>query len=251
MSEWHESDAFWEDTAPFVFDQARLKSASEEAEQVLKLLGLPDGAAILDLGCGVGRHSLEFARRGMRVTGVDRTEGYLERARAESAEQGLDVEWVRADMREFRRENVFDAAVSLLTSFSYFADPAEDRRVAENVLASLKPGGRFVIDLMGKEVLARIFREKDWHEEPDGTLLLEERRVTQEWGQLQARWIIIRDGARNEHRFTLRLYSAAELSRLLRDAGFSTVTAYGSLAGAPYDEKAERLVLVACKGEAA
>ena len=251
MSEWHESDAFWEDTAPFVFDQARLKSASEEAEQVLKLLGLPDGAAILDLGCGVGRHSLEFARRGMRVTGVDRTEGYLERARAESAEQGLDVEWVRADMREFRRENVFDAAVSLLTSFSYFADPAEDRRVAENVLASLKPGGRFVIDLMGKEVLARIFREKDWHEGPDGTLLLEERRVTDDWGRLEARWIVIRNGSRSEHRFTLRLYSAAELRCLLLDVGFGDLAAFGSLGGSPYDESAQRLVIVAGKSGAA
>ncbi len=247
MSEWHESDTFWEDTASVVFNQARLGSAPDEAKQVLDLLHLPQGAAILDLGCGVGRHSLEFARRGFQVTGVDRTVRYLKQARANAAEQGLDIEWVRADMRHFQRPNAFDAAVSLLTSFSYFADPAEDRLVTERVLAGLKPGGRFLIELMGKEVLARIFQERDWHEEPDGTLLLEERRVTHDWGQLDARWIVIRDKSRTEHRFTLRLYSAAELSRLLRDSGFSTTAAYGSLAGAPYDEKAERLVVVGHK----
>jgi len=58
---------------------------------------------VLELACGPGRHALEFARRGYRVTGVDRTARYLETAREKAGEEGLDVEWVEADMRTLRR----------------------------------------------------------------------------------------------------------------------------------------------------
>lgn len=248
MSEWHDNEAFWEDTAPVLFTDERLRKAGTEVEQVLGLLELPPGAAILDLACGAGRHAHEFARRGYCVTGVDRTARYLDEAKRKAAEQGLEIEWVQADMRHFRQAARFDAAVSLLTSFGYFADPAEDRRVAENLFACLKPGGRLVMDLMGKEVLARIYRQDGWHEEPDGILLLEDRRVTDDWSRLEARWIIIQGERRCEHRFELRLYSAAELKTLLGDVGFSEIRACGSLEGAPYDHHAERLVMLARKG---
>ena len=247
MTSWHEDDALWSDLAPVVFNQERLRQAVTEVDQVLALLRLPPGAAILDLGCGPGRHSLEFAKRGYRVTGVDRTAVYLGRARAQADEQGLDIEWVQADMREFRRDRAFDGVVSLLTSFGYFEDPADDWRVLSNIVASLKPCGVLVLDLMSKEVLARIFRERDWHEEPDGTILLEQRQVAADWGRLDVRWIVLLGRERREHRFSLRLFSAAELQGGLREAGFVETRAYGSLAAASYDHEAQRLVVVAKK----
>ena len=133
-------------------------------------------------------------------------------------------------------------------TFGYFADPGEDRHIVENLFTSLKPGGHLVMDLMGKEVLARIYRQYDWHKEPDGTLLLEERWVTDDWGRLEARWIIIQGEQRREHRFELRLYSASELKGLLGDAGFGQIRAFGSLDKVPYDHQAERLVIHARKG---
>jgi len=247
MTEWFDNEAFWEDVAPALFTAERFEQAAEEVEQLVKLIGLAPGAAVLDLGCGPGRHSLALARRGFRVTGVDRTASYLETAKKRGDEQGLTVEWIRSDMRQFRREAAFDASFSLLTSFGYFSDPADDRRVLENLAASLKPGGRLVMELMGKEILARIFRQRDWQEIPDGTLVLEERRLTDDWSRLELRWIIIRDDRRREHRFFLRLYSAAELTALLRQAGFAEARACGSMKGGPYDEQAERLILVARK----
>ncbi len=247
MTEWYENEAFWEDIAPVLFTQERLRQAGAEVEQILTLLDVSEGAAVLDLGCGSGRHSHEFAKRGFRVTGVDRTARYLDMARGKASEQGLEIEWVQADMREFVRENAFDVAVSLLTSFGYFADPADDRRTLENVLSSLAPRGRFIMDLMGKEVLARAYRQRDWHEEPDGTLLLEERSLTEDWSRIEARWIVLKGEQRREHRFVLRLYCAAELKAMFYNAGFSEVSVYGSLTGTRYDHEAERLILVARK----
>jgi SAM-dependent methyltransferase len=248
MVDWHDDDEFWEGTRAVVFNEARVTQASDEVNRVLALVGdLPRQAAILDLGCGIGRHTLEFAARGFRTTGVDRTTAYLDRARAEASRRALTIEWVEADMRQFRRVDTFDLAVNLLTSFGYFADPAEDRRVIDNVYASLKAGGHLVMDLMGKEVLARIFQRRDWHEEPDGTTLLEERTITDNWGRIDVRWITLHGAERREHRFGHRLYAATELNALLTTGGFDPVNVYGSFAGTPYDHEAERLIVVARK----
>ncbi len=247
MAEWHENESFWIDTAPVVFTPQRWKQAAGEVEQVCKLLDVPKGAAVLDVGCGPGRHALEFAKRGYRITGIDAIAPYLDEGKAKARERKVDVEFIRADMREFRREGAFDAAVNMLTTFGYFDDPADDRRVIENIFASLKPGGAFVMDFMGKEVLARIFREREWTEHADGLVLLEERKVGGAWERVDIRWILLRGETRREHRFSLRLYSASELLALLAGAGFADVCAYGSLEGAPYDHEAQRLVVVGRK----
>ena len=247
MAEWHENESFWIDTAPVVFTPERWAQAAGEVEQVCKLIDIPKGAAVLDVGCGPGRHALEFAKRGHRVTGIDAIVPYLDEGRAKAAERQLDVEFVHADMREFRREGAFDAAVNMLTAFGYFEDPADDRRVIENICASLKSGGTFVMDFMGKEVLARIFREREWTEHEDGLVLLEERRIGGAWERVDARWILLRGETRREHRFSLRLYAASELQSLLTGAGFVEVRAYGSLDGAAYDHEAQRLVVVGRK----
>jgi SAM-dependent methyltransferase len=273
---WYEDDALWEDLLPVLFPESRVGATAGEVTGVLTLAGLapgpePGGAAgpaprdslprgsaplerpavpagerpaVLDLACGIGRHCLELARRGFRVTGVDRTRLYLERAARRAREEGLEVELVREDMRRFRRPEAFAAAVNLFTSFGYFPDPADDRRVLENVLASLRPGGVFVLDLMGKEVLARIFQERDWHREED-FVVMEERRVRHAWSWIESRWTILRPGRKTEIDISHRLYSAAELRGLLESVGFGSVQSYGDLEGRPYDQDARRLVTVA------
>src|SRR5204863_7756432 len=136
-----------------------------EVDQLTKLLDLDSPAKVLDLCCGLGRHSLELARRGFDVTGVDRTGVYLRRAQKQADSEGLKIEFVQEDMRQFCRPEAFDLTLNLFTSFGYFESPAEDRRVLVNVHKSLQPGGRLVMDMMGKEIIARVFRERDWREE--------------------------------------------------------------------------------------
>ena len=78
---WYENDVLWEKVERHIFSKWRLESATAEMDQLLELAGIAPGAAVLDLCCGVGRHSLELARRGFEVTAVDRTKLYLKRAR--------------------------------------------------------------------------------------------------------------------------------------------------------------------------
>jgi SAM-dependent methyltransferase len=247
MSEWFEQDSFWETFGDLMFGPRRIDIARGEVDRMVELTHLAPGAKVLDLCCGVGRHSLEFARRGYSVTGVDRTSSYLQRAREAATKEGLAVEFVESDMRKFSRPNSSDCALNVFTAFGYFDDPADDRTTAANVHASLRDGGRFILDMNGKETLARIFRERDWHRRHDGSILLEERRLIDGWSKIETHWILLDGNTRREARLSLRLYSGAELAALLRGVGFRNVELYGSLVGAPYDHAAERLIAVATK----
>jgi SAM-dependent methyltransferase len=245
---WHEDDSFWETWGPWLFTQQRIANAKDEVDRVIKLIKIEPKAYILDLCCGIGRHSLELARRGYQVTGVDRTRGYLDKARKQAKEEGLDIEFVQGDMRFFSRPDTFDIVISMFTSFSYFEDPQEDKRVVENVFKSLRPGGRFIIQMNGKETLAKTFRERDWNEnKDDGVIVLEERKVSQNWSWMENRWIMLKGNERIENKISHRLYAGSEIAALLRDCGFNRAEVYGDLDGNPYDHNARQMIAVGYK----
>jgi SAM-dependent methyltransferase len=224
MKVWHEQDNFWVKWAPILFHKQRWEKTQEEVTNIISLLKIDPGASVLDLCCGPGRHSLELARHGFSVTGVDRTQNYLETARKQVKTDGLKVEFIQEDMRSFCKPNAFDVAINLFTSFGYFEDIKDDKKVITNVYRSLRNKGVFLIDIMGKEVLARVFCERNWHEVDNNTVL-------------------------EECKISLRLYSAVELTALLNECGFNRIDVYRDLTGEPYDHAAKRLILVAHKGK--
>jgi SAM-dependent methyltransferase len=243
---WHEQDALWEALMPLLFTDGLVSNAPAEVDKMISMLGIEPDVSVLDLCCGVGRHSLELARRGFRVTGVDRTRAYLERASERAEAEGMDVEFIRGDMRAFCEPGAFDAAINVWSSFGYFEDPEEDRRVLLNVHRSLKRGGAFLIDVHGKETLARKFQDRAWSEWDRG-LILQERKLSRNWSWIDNRWIVLDGNVRTEYHVSHRLYAASELAALLESCGFASTEVYGSLEGAPYDHTAKRLVVVARK----
>jgi len=243
---WHEDDSFWETWGSWIFNQQRIAKAVDEVDKIINLLQLTHGDHILDLGCGTGRISLELARRGFQVTGVDRTWTFLDQAMKNAGEEGLNIEFVQDDMRSFCRADSFDSVLSMFTSFSYFEDPEDDRKVVMNVYDSLKPGSNVIIETHGKETLARVFRERDWNE-ADGVIVLQERKVTENWSWMQNRWIMLKGNERFENEISHRLYAATEMETMLTGCGFSKVDIFGNLNGDPYDHKAQRLITVGQK----
>lgn len=241
-----EQDGFWEAAEPLWSHQRRLSSAPAEVDAIVARLGIGAGATVLDLCCGVGRHTVELARRGLRATGVDATRDYLDKAARYAQAEGLQVELVQDDMRTFCRPGAFDAVLNLGRSFGYFDDPDDDRRVVTNVYASLAAGGAFVLETIGKEGLARVFRPRYWREK-DGAYYLYELKISRNWSWVEDRTIVFDDRGRTELVFSYRLYSAVELITLLRECGFAEVEVSGDLAGSPYDHRSRRLIAVARK----
>ncbi len=244
--EWFEDDRIWNEMCSFGFSDASFRDAADSTDKLIAVLGTPAGGALLDLCCGPGRYSLPIARRGYRVTAVDRTRAYLDRLRARAADAAVDIDIVEESMLTFRRENAFDSAINMLTSFGYFENIDDDRRVLENVYASLKPGGRFIMELKGRESIAATFQARDWSES-GGRFLLQERTIEPGFERIHNRWIFIDEKQRREFNFYLRLYTASGLADMLKSIGFSETEAFADLDRTPYDQKARLLWIIATK----
>ncbi len=222
-------------------------NAEREVQEIVGLLRPPAGARVEDLGCGRGRHAIPFARRGYRVTGVDLSDGMLRLARASAEREGVEVEWLREDMRTFCRPGAFDLCVSLFTSFGYFSD-AENQKVLDNIGRSLKAGGTLLLDLRnagkGLSSLAESDRTMDV---PSGRLRIS-LRYDQASRRARASHVLVRpDGIRITSTFDVRSYSPEELGAALGRAGLRMRAHYGSLSGGPFTDDSERMVVVAAK----
>jgi len=248
-TDWFADESFWERTFPFMFPEEGFVNAAGNVERVKSLTGVT-GGSVLDLCCGPGRYAIPFARQGWVVTAVDRTRFLLDKARERAESEGVtgsqSIVWVEQDMRDFVRPDSFDLALNLFTSFGFFDDWAENRRVLENVLTSLKPCGAFVLDHVGKELLAQRFMPT-LSSEAEGALIIHRNRAVDDWSRIEGDWILL-EGERAT-RFQIRhwLYSGRELRELLTSVGFVDVKLFGNYDGAPYDNQAQRLIAVAKK----
>jgi SAM-dependent methyltransferase len=245
---WFEDEDFWRETYAFMFPRQRFEVAPKTVKELLALTKVR-GRTALDLCCGPGRHSIALAQRGFSVTGVDRTKYLLNKARARARRLGVIVEWVLQDMRNFVRPNAYDLALSMFTSFGYFETRSEDKRVLGNIFASLRPGGVLVMDIHGKEMVARNFQPSFSNTLPDGSMFVEDREIAEAWSRSLNTCTVIRKGRVKQFHLSLNLYSGQELKDALTHAGFTDVNLYGSLDGTPYGLKAGRLIAVGRKAK--
>ncbi|HEY2012260.1 MAG TPA: methyltransferase domain-containing protein [Bryobacteraceae bacterium] len=242
--EWFEDEEFWRELYPYMFPAERFRMAADQVSQLLTLTGLT-GGTVLDLCCGPGRHSVEFARAGFHVTGVDRSPFLLSRARERASQALVSVEWVMEDMRRFTRPSAFDLACNIFTSFGYFEREDDDLLVLRNVRESLKPGGIFVMEMMGKERLARVWSNAICTDYPDGATLVTRPHLRDSWCRVHNEWTLLKDGRARTFQFDHSLYSGREIRDRLLTAGFAEVKLYGDLQGSEYGLDAMRLVAVA------
>lgn len=244
--EWFDDESFWREMYPFMFPDQRFVDAERQVAKALALTK-PNGKSALDLCCGPGRCAIALAKKGFTVTGVDKTRHLLDKARTKARAAGVTVEWIHEDMRDFLRPSSFALILSMFTSFGYFENKQDDRIVLENVFTSLQPGGVFLIELMGKERLAKILQSPITTILPDGAIWIDRHEVFDEWTRVRNEWLVVRDGKTKSFKFNLNIYSGLELRERLENAGFTGVSLYGSLDGIEYGSSAERLIAIGRK----
>ncbi len=219
-----------------------------EVEGLREMVALPPGGEVLDVACGWGRHSVSLARAGFRVTGLDLSETLLERGRKRARAAGVEVDFVRGDMREIPWRGRFDAVLSLYSSLGYFLSDDEDLRVLRGVRDALRPDGAFVLETMHRDHIVGDYAARDWWETDDGLTVFVEREfdavdgVSREW----TRWSKGAKGGEKYHE--LRIRSATEWDVLLRRAGLVPVDWYGDWELAPFIHTSEDLIVV-CRRE--
>jgi len=246
---WFE-EVFDEDylrTLPFMSADQTLR----EVEFIADALRVPHGSEILDVACGYGRHAFELVQRGYNVTGLDLSLPLLLRAAEESKRRSLPVKFVQGDMREMEFEKQFDGAYSMLTSFGYF-DEDTNLRVAERIGRALKPGARFLLDIVNRDYVVSDLPVRVWWE-GTGCVVLEEVDFNYHTSRIVThRSIVFEDGRQLEQEISVRAYSLHEIGRLLRQAGFRVIDVSGGLntRGQFFGNVSRSLLIVAEKREA-
>ncbi len=225
-----------------------LARTAAEVDAVEKILHLRKGARILDLACGAGRHSIEFAKRGYAVTGYDLSEELLEAARSSAAKAKQTVDFSRGDMRALRYRAEFDAVVNMFSSFGYFDSVEDDRKVLAGVARALKPRGKLLMERFNRESLAYELPMQGWRVGEDGSVILQEDTFDLLRGRYDTRQIVIDRAGTREHLGSVRAYTLPELKDLFDAAGLSIHRVLGGLDLSPYRARSRRLVLYAVKG---
>ena len=240
---WFEQADFWYRFYDWMFPADSFEQAEAQIDNIKKLLGRTSGT-VLDLCCGPGRYSIPLKKAGFEVTGVDLQSFLLGKAREYASRQNATIEFVEDDMRNFKRVQAFDLILNMYSSFGYFSNFEEDRRVLENAYFSLKSGGQILLDLRGKEVHAMRFTETVSSAMPNGDLIFQRTKTNDDWTRSITTWVYVRGQQVETWEVSLNLYSGAELRNLLKSVGFKEVRLYGHLKGSPYNHSAERLIAV-------
>jgi SAM-dependent methyltransferase len=189
-------------------------------ERQLQVASFP---RVADLCCGAGRHARGLARRGYHVTGIDGNPAALAQAAAAWEAERTDapgtIVFVAADASRFREvaPGPFDAVICLWASFGFF-DAAGNRALLRAIRESLRPGGRFVVDLYHRDFF--VGREGRRTHERAGRRVVETKSIHD--GRLTVA-LHYEDGTHD--RFHWELFTPQSLAGAAAEAGLAEVLA--------------------------
>ncbi|TDD05394.1 class I SAM-dependent methyltransferase [Nonomuraea deserti] len=237
-----DAEGLFDDDYLYFFAEHLDARSDAEAEVVWQLLDLQPGMEVLDLACGHGRISNRLARRGCRVTGLDSSRLFLDRARQDADTLGVTVDYVHGDMRRLPWPDRFDRVVSWFTAFGYFSDP-ENQRVLVQAAAALKPGGKIALDLNNHTAVVRTYQTSTLVER-NGDLLIDRHHLDVLTSTNVVNRTIIRDGRARSVPYFVRMFAFTELRDWMLAAGFTAVHALGA-DGTALTIDSRRMIVVA------
>ncbi len=236
MAEWFES---WFDSPYYSLLYAHRDE--NEAEGFVRRLAerLPPRARVLDAPCGNGRHARALAKLGFFVTGFDLAPTLLARARV--YESPPELVFFRRDLRQPFPER-FDVVLNLFTGFGYFDDPADDRRVFDNLVAGLNSGGVLTVDFLNADFVVRRLIEKETIFRGDIRFDINRKLV----GDRVVKSIRVFDGDKKfEAEERVRLYRPDDFRRMAW--ALKVENEWGDYALSPFDSDSPRYILFARK----
>jgi SAM-dependent methyltransferase len=221
-----------------------------DVARLVDVLGLHAGARILDVPCGQGRHAHLFAEAGFDVDGIDYSPTLL--AAAKERGTGARLRYRRGDMRRLPAHwtGRFDAVLNLFTSFGFFVDPADDRRVLAEFARVLEPNGALVWQGGSRDGVMARFLERDWWRTANGTLVAHERAFDALSGLLTVHAVWSGPDGDGEREYRIRLYTATRLAELCADVGLIVEEAYDGFTADPLRRRSSEMMLVARKSRA-
>ena len=218
----------------------------KEVRSVRQLLKLSKKSKLLDVACGVGRHSLPLSRH-CQVTGIDFSPVYLTIAKRNARKQRGRVRFLRCDLRNLPFADEFDAAINLWSSFGYFLRASDDKKTIRSIANALKTHGQLIMDMPNPRSVKTNCEGIGWMRLKDGHVIIEERKSGPPI--FKTHWTFLTPKGKSRTMISeIRAYSRHSLTALLKRNGFSSVTFRGHLDGRLFNPNtSSRLVVIATK----
>ena len=235
-----------------VKNQSWTEDTKKQVDFIIKKLDLKGNEKILDLACGIGRHSLYLARRGFCVTGVDIMRDYIEYCAKAAKEEDLSAHFICSDIREVRFENEFDVVLNMADgAVGYLENDKENKKIFEVIAKALKPGGKHFMDIMNRNFAETHFPCKLW-ESGEKCLTLSEFEWESEtktliYGQTDFEYGEILSKPNVTEGNPIRLYSIDEIKEIFADLKMTVLETYSDFNARPSSDNKIQLMIYSKK----
>ena len=237
-----------------ILTQSWTEDTVRQVDFLVSALGLNGNERILDLACGYGRHSLEFAKRGFSMVGVDITESYIRYASEKAAEERLSAEFILSDIRNVTFVNEFDVVLNMADgAVGYLESDEENLKIFDVVSKALKPGGKHFMDIMNASYADSHFPCRLW-DSGEKTLTLSQFEWDTDtrimlYGQLDFEYGKPLEKPSFEQGFPTRLYTLTEAEKIMKQRGMTVTASYSDFSGKPSSENDIQLMVCSEKNK--
>jgi SAM-dependent methyltransferase len=217
---------------------------------ITKILGLEGSESILDIPCGYGRHSIELAKLGYRVTGSDINGVHLSKAGEKAKTEAVDITFRKESMIDIQDTEQFDAIINMFYSFGFFESDEENFKVLTNFYNALKSEGKFLMhtDVNIPRILSGKYKTDEKRKLQSGKTLHIIDKYDESSKRIIGIWEIIdTDGTISRKDYSVRVYTKDEFIDLCHQAGFKNCESYSDWNGSAYTDDSEDIIIVASK----
>ena len=192
----------------------------KETDFMLQYFNMHSGNKVLDIMCGYGRHAIDLAKKGIKVTAVDNLDEYINEIIETTGKDNLPIKPIKADLIKYETEEIFDLALCMGNSLCFF-DRNDSLKILKMIAAHLKPGGHFLINTwMIAEIAFKNFHEKSWSQIGELKFITESKYHLQPSRIETDHLILAPDGKTETKKAVDYIYSVAEMELMLQEAGF-------------------------------
>lgn len=219
---------------------------SKEVDFLVQQLNVEKGAAILDIPCGFGRHSIDLAQRGFELTGVDISATFVKNLNQKVKDQKLNIEVIEADVLKLKLTKQFSGAICMGNSFGYF-DFDKMKVFVETVAAALTKGARFIINsgMIAESILPN-FAPNKLFTAGDISMAVQNIYDAQN-SYMVSKITYTKNSVSEQHAFKHYVFTLGEVTRLLAMYGLQVVGTYNSPKGLTYTLGDPQIYIVAQK----
>lgn len=229
-SEWFKD---WFDTSFYhlLYSHRDFAEAEMFIQNLVNHLGISTSSKVIDVGCGKGRHAKFLSQFGFEVMGVDLSAESIASANQFSHDK---LSFKQADMRNVYANEEFDLAVNLFSSFGYFEDDNEDKKVLSNMYKALKKGGILVLDYMNPEKIIKDMKSKE---------IIDKGEIQFQISKKIANSFVVKDirflaEAQDFHfQERLKIIKPSQFKPMFLDTGFEIISHFGDYQLGSFDSK--------------